>query len=173
MGYTTDFNGRFKFSKKLNQDQINYLEKLARTRRVKRDASLCVDVFDPVREAVNLPVGVEGEFCVFGSGFAGQDHDLTILNYNQEPRTQPGLWLQFVPDDTGTFYSWDGGEKFYSYFEWLHYIIVNILNKWDGIFLTGTIYYKGEDRDDRGKIKAYKDKIELYKGKVLTKTITF
>jgi hypothetical protein len=173
MGYTTDFKGKFKFSKQLNDNQILYLKKLSNTRRIERNSSLCENFFDPVRTAVNLPVGIQGEFCVFGTGFAGQNTDPTVLNYNNPSKNQPSLWLQFEPDDEGKYYLWNQTEKFYCYFEWLAYVIVNILNKWDGIYLTGTIYYKGERRGDTGKIKAYKDKIEIYHGKLLHDTINF
>lgn len=173
MGYTTEFKGSFKFSKKLTTEQKKYLELLANTRRMKRSESLCENYYDPFREAVNLPIGIEGEYTVFSNGFKGQTRDLSVLDYNTPPKTQLSLWLQWTPSEDGTRLEWDGGEKFYCYFEWLEYISINIFKKWDNLYLTGTVYYSGERRDDKGKIKAYEDRIEFYKGKVLEKTINF
>lgn len=44
---------------------------------------------------------------------------------------------------------WDGGEKFYEYVEWLQWIIDRIL-KPNGITLSGSVNYSGEDTKDNG-----------------------
>lgn len=171
MGYTTDFKGSFKFSKKLTKEQKDYLTLLSDTRRMKRNERSCENHYDPVRLAVGLPVGEEGEYTLFATGFKGQDSDKTVLNYNHPPKNQPSLWLQWVPNEDGTKLEWNRGEKFYSYVEWLKYISINILKKWNNIYLTGTVFYSGENLADRGKIKCYKDRIEVYKNKILEQTI--
>lgn len=137
MGYTTDFDGSFTVTPTLTEDDRVFLEKFSRTRRMARN--------------VGPEYGVDGEFYVFGKGWAGQDHDETIIDYNRPPRTQPGLWCQWVPTEDGNEIEWDGGEKFYDYVEWLEYLIEKILAP-RGYTLNGTVFWQGEEDSDRGKI---------------------
>lgn len=151
MGYTTEFTGSFKLNKKLDQETHTFLRKLSETRRMKR----------------HLPekYGIEGEFFVDGSGFAGQDRDPSIIDYNYPPSTQPSLWCNWTPTDDGTEIVWNGGEKFYEYIDWIKYIINKILNP-RGYKLTGEVEWIGEDRDDLGKIIIKKNVIKIKTGKV-------
>lgn len=137
MGYTTDFEGQFNLNKKLDEATHKLLKGIAETRRMAR----------------NLPdeYGIEGEFFIDGKGFAGQDRDDTIINYNTPPKTQPSLWLQWVPNDEGTAIVWDEGEKFYNYIEWIKYLIEKILSP-RGYILNGQVRWRGEDFDDIGVI---------------------
>ena len=112
MGYTTDFTGHFKLNKKLDTDTHEFLNKFNRTRRMKRSIK---------------GYGIEGEFYVDGTGQYGQDYDSTVLDHNRPPRTQPGLWCGWTPNEDGTCIEWDGGEKFYEYVEWIEYLIDNVL----------------------------------------------
>lgn len=137
MGYTTDFEGKWKLNKKLDKETHEFLRKFNDTRRMKRK--------------VDPKYGIEGEFYVDGTGMAGQDHDSTIINYNQPPRTQPSLWCGWVPSEDGMYIQWDGGEKFYGYIEWIEYIIVNFLQP-KGYTLSGAVSWQGEDSDDYGII---------------------
>ncbi len=164
MGYTTDFSGEFKLDKPLLEKHAAYLEKFANTRRMKRKAAVVAKLPDPVRIAVGLPVGNEGEFFVGGVGYAGQDQDDSILDYNDSPVNQPGLWCQWIPTDDREAIIWDGGEKFYNYIAWLEYIIENFLKPW-GYTLNGEVEWFGEDRDDRGKIVV---KNNVVKSKIAT-----
>ena len=139
MGYTTEFSGAFKLSKKLDGDTHKFLVKLSETRRMKRKMSAVY--------------GIDGEFFVDAKGFAGQNQDdNSIIDYNTPPSTQPGLWCQWRPTDDGKSIEWDGGEKFYCYVEWMNYIIKNFLEPND-IKVTGQIKFSGEDRGDRGTLK--------------------
>jgi hypothetical protein len=151
MGYTTDFTGKFDLNKPLAPEHSAYLLAFAQTRRMKRDAAITATMDDPTRIAVGLPVGVDGEYFVGASRDFGQDHSPDILNYNDEPATQPGLWCQWIPNDTGTAIQWDGGEKFYNYIEWLKYLITHFLAPW-GYVLNGAVEWCGEDRSDTGTI---------------------
>lgn len=130
MGYTTEFEGRLKFNKQLSLDDMNFLNKLAGTRRMVRD--------------VNIKYGIGGEFYV-------EDDNVGVVDYNRPPATQPSLWLQWVPSEDGWFLEWDGGEKFYNYVEWLEYLIERVLSP-RGYVLNGEIKWFGEDRDDTGVI---------------------
>lgn len=46
--------------------------------------------------------------------------------------------------------TWDGGEKFYDYEEWLDFIYNSLLSV--GLSFSGKIEYRGEDWDDSGVI---------------------
>lgn len=162
MGYTTEFSGRLKATPALNKDQVAYVNALASTRRMGRDVEKLQKMPDPLREAVGLPLGVEGEFCVGGKD-DWNNRDGSIIDYNKPPSTQPGLWLQWVPSDNGKEIMWDGGEKFYSYVEWLQYLQASILEPW-GIVLNGQLKWRGEDSLDRGLIEVKNGKIEVFEG---------
>lgn len=151
MGYTTDFEGRFKLNRKLKKKDQDFLTKFAETRRMARN--------------VGPEFGVEGEFYVDGKGFAGQDSDETIVDYNRPPRTQPGLWCQWVPSEDGQFIQWDGSEKFYNYVEWLKYLIDKILAP-RGYKLNGVVGWQGEDRGDIGKIEVVDNVVRTLRGQV-------
>lgn len=137
MGYTTDFLGKLDFNKPLSDKMFNYLKLFSETRRMKRNVS---DVF-----------GIEGEFFVFGSDDWGHNQEKNIVDYNQPPSTQPGLWLQWIPTEDKLSLEWDGNEKFYSYTEWLVYLIHKILAP-NGYVLNGTIQWQGEGNGDVGEI---------------------
>jgi hypothetical protein len=137
MGYTTDFMGKFDFNKPLSDKMFNFLKLFNETRRMKRNVE---EVF-----------GVEGEFYVFGGGSYGQDHETNIVDYNQEPSTQPSLWLQWTPTEDRLSLEWDSGEKFYSYTEWLVYLIHKVLAP-NGYVLNGTVQWQGEENGDVGEI---------------------
>lgn len=146
MGYTTDFRGKLAFDKPLTVKDKNYLEKFARTRRMARN--------------VDAKYGVEGEFYVDGEGFMGQAQDSTVIDSNRPPKTQPGLWCQWIPTEDGMFLEWDGNEKFYKYVEWLEYLIEKIIEP-RGYTLNGVIEWRGEDWNDTGTIIVTNNKVEV------------
>lgn len=151
MGYTTDFSGEFKLDKPLSAPQAAFLKKFNETRRMKRDAEIAETLPDPVREAAGLPIGFDGGYFVGAPGLFGQDRDASVIDYNRPAEGQPSLWCQWTPNETGTAIEWDGGEKFYSYVEWLEYIIGHFLKPW-GLSLTGKVSWQGEEPGDRGII---------------------
>jgi len=179
MGYTTDFEGGFEFSRLLTSDEKNYITKFNNTRRMKRNVEKLYELFKGEHGNPFLPkeetYGNDGEYFVGGNGFAGQDKDDSIVDYNTPPgqldflttnynerwtqndlrtregKCQPGLWCQWTTDENGTHLMWDGGEKFYNYVEWLKYLINHFFEKW-GVKLNGEVYWKGEDGEDMGKI---------------------
>ncbi len=155
MGYTTDFYGSFDLDKPLTEAHAAYLHKFSETRRMGRHADLVAELPDPIREAVGLPVGIQGEYYV-GDDMTGyfvkagfNEPPKNIIDHNTEPSTQPGLWCQWVPHEDCRSIVWDGGEKFYSYVEWLIYIIDNFLKPW-GYTLNGEVQWQGENMEDRG-----------------------
>lgn len=63
----------------------------------------------------------------------------------------PGGYCQWCVNQNLDAIVWDSGEKFYSYIEWLQYIVDAIL-KPAKIKLTGQMIYQGDSPEDRGYI---------------------
>lgn len=99
MGYTTKFNGVFKFTAPLSAETVLLLMDLT------------------------------------------EDSDDTRFEGN------PGGYCQWVLTKQRDGLEWDGNEKFYDYVEWLQFIQDRIL-KPNGVELTGTVSYSGEDTTD-------------------------
>lgn len=146
MGYNTDFSGQFNLNKPLDDETFTFLKKFNETRRMKRDLTKL-----GMTQEEAATYGVEGEFYVSGGGFAGQDRDDSILNYNSPPSTQPTLWCQWIPTEDSLAIEWDQGEKFYESAEWIKYLIDNVLAP-KGYILNGIVEAQGEDSDDRWDI---------------------
>jgi hypothetical protein len=136
MGYTTQFSGKFNFNGPLSAPLYSFLKKLNATRRMQRDVE---------------GYGIQGEFYVDGGGSYGQGNEKNILNYNQPPSTQPGLWMKWEPTSDFMGLQWDGVEKFYDYTEWLVYLIEKIF-KPNKYVLNGKMLYQGEEVGDSGII---------------------
>lgn len=135
MGYNTVFHGKFTLDRPLDDDTYQFLRKLADTRRMKRK--------------VDDKYGVDGEFYVDGAGYHGQDREANIVDYNTPPKTQPSLWCSWEPTPDRMSIQWNGSEKFYSYADWMVYIVSKIL-KPRGYVLNGAVAYTGEDKSDTG-----------------------
>jgi len=159
MGYTTKFEGALTVEPPLAGVHFAYLERFSDTRRVKRDATAVRSVRDPLREAVGLPPGTEGEHCVALRTSRRLVHDPTVVDFNAPPSTQPGLWCQWVPNEAGTAIIWNGGEKFYHYVEWLEYLISHFLKPW-GYRLDGEVRWRGERFFDQGVIRVVDSVVE-------------
>ena len=141
MGYTTTFKGYIEVEPPLNKDEINYLTKFSKTRRMKR---------------------TNGPYFVNGTGIAGQNCDPDVIDNNNPPEGQPGLWCQWIPNNEGTKITWNGAEKFYDSEAWLEYLIehfigenpiakkiaLNDFNFLQAHVLNGEIKAQGEDPDD-------------------------
>ena len=166
MGYTTDFDGSFSVTPPLDADMVEYLQKFASTRRMRRNNDVLKEVFPDWKSHCFFgELGDEGEYFVTASGNYGQDYDDSIVDYNNPPSTQPGLWCQWIPSEDGSLIEWDQGEKFYHYIEWIEYIIDNFL-KPNGYALNGVVDWYGEDREDIGRITIEDNHIELEYGHI-------
>lgn len=107
MGYTTQFEGKIKLDKKL--DEKSYLEFINRYE-------------------------YGAHFSIERIGF-----------YKDMPRE----YLQWHIKSDKQHLSWDGGEKFYGWLEWMKWLSVNFFAA-RGYTLNGTIKWQGEERDDNG-----------------------
>lgn len=154
MGYTTEFEGSFKINQPVDDETAILLKGLANTRRVKRNIK---------------GYGIDGEFYIGGEDvYYGEERnrDLSIVDYNTPPRTQPGLWCQWKLQDDNQTIMWDGAEKFYNYVEWIEYIIKSILEP-RGYIVNGEVKWYGEDRDDNGKIIIENNVVSTKEGNIV------
>jgi len=165
MGYTTDFEGRFNLNKPLSEEHSAFLHKFSDTRRMKRDASKTRERPDPIRKAVGLAVGPEGAYFVGEGGFAGQDNGPDVLDHNDPPEGQPGLWCKWVPTEDNEGIEWSGAEKFYDYTEWLQYLIHHFLAP-AGYVLNGEVTWQGEESSDMGKLVVKDNEVSALEAKV-------
>lgn len=162
MGYTTYFEGIFSLDQRLWDSQVLYLLAFANTRRVKRDVTVLQNAPDPARVAVGLPLGKDGGYFVNQQW--DEDHDqISVVDYNQPPSDQPGLWCQWIPTSDGSGIQWNGGEKFYHYIAWLQYLILHFLEPW-GYQLQGEVKWQGEDPTDQGVIRVENNQLVLPAG---------
>lgn len=156
MGYTTDFNGMIEIVPPLNDAEAEFLQKFAETRRMKR---------------------TKGPYFVDGTGDFGQGSDPDIINHNEPPEGQPGLWCQWVPTHDNTGLEWDGNEKFYDSVEWMRYLIDHFLKPGciaakELPFLqanhvcNGTIYAQGEESDDMWLLQVDDNEVTVKRGVV-------
>ena len=163
MGYHTEFKGKFKISPSLNSEQLSYLKKFCTTRKMKRDEAILKELADPLREAVGLSIGQNGEFYVGGKSWFenGSDKDPSLINPNQVPHNQPGFNCPWVPSDDGSLLIWDNFERPYHYVEWLQYLIKTFFTQWEKT-LGGSVRWKGENSADIGTIVINNNNIELF-----------
>ena len=158
MGYTTTFNGSIAVDPPLNKEEIEFLTKFNQTRRMKRE---------------------KGPYYVGGSGFRGQGKDGDVIDSNEPPDGQPGLWCQWVPTDDGEAIEWDGGEKFYYSELWMKYIIEHFIGleplaKSELPFLQGhrcegEISAQGEDPSDIWNLVVKANHVFVERGEVIYK----
>lgn len=105
MGYNTDFRGAVTIVPPLNKHEVAYLRRFAGTRRMDRELG--------------------PYYC--GKGFAGQDQEPDIRDYNKPGFGQPGLWCKWEPTDDGARIQWNQQEKFYDADDWMEYVITTFL----------------------------------------------
>lgn len=167
MGYTTSFEGSFRVDPPLAEHHRAYLQKFSHVRHMRRDASITATMPDPLRVAVGLPIGDDAIYYVGSEAPHGQDDSdrtLGLKDFNWEPRGAPGLWCNWTPNHDGSAIEWDEGEKFYSYVEWMQFIIDRFLGPW-GYVLSGQVEYQGERNDDMGIISIKNGKAIRTQGK--------
>ncbi len=88
MGYSYEFEGRFRVQPALSPPHREYLRRFADIRRVKRNRTLLRNTPDPLREAVGLPIGPDGCYFVGEERTAyGEVHQPSILDVNRPRQT--------------------------------------------------------------------------------------
>ncbi len=142
MGYTTEFSGGIRVDPPLNEQEIEYLNKFAGSRRMDR---------------------TKGPYFVDGNDDAWPARkEADILDYNRPPVDQPSLWCNWVPTADGLFIVWNEAEKFYDSARWMKYIIDHFIGNdpiaqeqlpfLEGHTCSGTIRAQGEHSEDTWKL---------------------
>ena len=166
MGYTTSFDGGFRITPEVKPEHVEYINRFSGTRRMKRKADVAASLPDDVRLKAGLPIGEDGGYFTGGREFMGQGDDASIVNHNQPPSSQPGLWCQWIITDN--YLQWDRGEKFYHYEAWLTYLIEHFFEPW-GYKLSGEVSWQGEDDNDRGTIYVKDNVVEAVEDDITNK----
>lgn len=157
MGYTTEFTGKIAVVPALNAEEIQYLKAFNKTRRMKRG---------------------KGPYYVGSTENYGQNREADIIEYNEPPKGQPGLWCKWAPTEDGESIVWDGAEKFYDPVEWMQYLIDHFIGSspiakdehpeefsfLQGHVLNGGIEAQGEESDDRWKLVVKDNAIRRVQG---------
>ena len=142
MGYTTYFEGAIQIDRELDNKTYELLIGLSNTRRMKRNIE---------------GYGIEGEFYIES---IDQDKDDTVIDTNNPPLTQPGVWLDWIPSEDRKNIIWNGSEKFYHGAEWMIYLIDKILAP-RGYVLNGKIKAQGECANDRWNLIVKNNKVKV------------
>ena len=106
MGYSTEFVGHVEIDPPLGGAEQRFLKRFAASRRMHRHS---------------------GPYTIGGSDERAGELNVDVIDSNEPPPGQPGLWCQWVPSCGGRCLVWDGGEKFYAPTEWLRYLIDHFL----------------------------------------------
>jgi hypothetical protein len=122
-------NGEFQINPPLQGIHFAYLERFGRIRHMKRDVVLLEKLRYPLRKAVGLPLGLDGAYYVAGE--IPSEHHPTIIEFNEPPQEQPGLWCFWEPSGDGESYIWRNGDKTYGHSTWLEYLIEHFLKPWN------------------------------------------
>ncbi|MGP1405034.1 hypothetical protein [Filifactor alocis] len=168
MGYNTEFEGSFEFEEKLTSEMIQYINRFSTTRRMKRDVEKIKEIHSDWKKfSFNGDLGEDGEYFVGDSKWildwkSKNDIDPSIIDYDEPPAKQPGLWCKWMISLDGKYLKWDGNEKFYNYIKWLEYLINHFFTP-NKIFMNGNVVWRGDDFDDMGKITVEHNKITVIK----------
>jgi hypothetical protein len=164
MGYDTSFGGAFQFNKEVTPQLKEYINRFSATRRMPRDNDKIKEIYPNWRELCFFgELGNKGEYFAPMSGNYGQENDASILDYNGfRGAVHPGLWCQWVINDNNELV-WDEGEKFYSYVEWLEYLIKHFFAP-NGYVLNGEVSFQGEEYDDFGIITVTDNVVDISYG---------
>lgn len=152
MGYTTEFTGEFTIDREIDPQLAEYINRFANVRHMKRDVEMTKVIYPNWQElCFRNRLGKDGEYLAIVSKEHGQEITPDIIDYNNPPDTQPGLWCHWFIGEDRQSIKWNEAEKFYYYAEWLQYIIDNFLVP-NGYTVNGSVNYQGEDFEDQGTI---------------------
>ena len=88
-----------------------------------------------------------------------------MLEDRHDNNDTPGIWCGWTYDIDTNCIEWDYVEKFYSYVDWMVFLIDKYFKHW-GIKLSGDITWIGEDTSDMGKIEVRDNVVYTYEGVV-------
>lgn len=165
MGYTTDFDGSLKFNKQVTEELKEYINRFSATRRMPRDNDKIKEIYPNWADfCFCRNLGNKGEYFAPISFDYGQEKDPSIIDYNAfRDHVQPSLWCNWVISEDGWYLEWNGAKKFYSYDDWLEYMIAKFFAPL-GYVLNGDIHWQGEESTDFGTIHVVDNVIEMQYG---------
>ena len=150
MGYTTYFKGEIVIDNRVDKNTKAFLDGLCSTRRMRRNPEILAKILGIDYLECLQKYGEDAKHYFEDSGNLGQSNTEDVINYNHPPANQPGLWCNWCLGEDERSIVWNGGEKFYSYVEWMKYIVDELVDR--GYNLTGDINWEGEDECDTGTI---------------------
>jgi hypothetical protein len=128
-----------------------YLKKFSQTRHMIRDPEKAAALKDPLRLAVQLPIGPAGIYYVGGKAWStcevGEGDDSVLQD--DAPPGFPGRYCKWEPTPKGDAIRWNGIEKFEEYVKWLEALIAHFLQPW-GYVLSGSVGWQGDNPLDFG-----------------------
>jgi hypothetical protein len=139
MSFPCYFRGTVLLDRSLLAHEQAYLEAFAATRHVQCREELLVPLADPLREAVGLPVGPEGAYAVSAPPVSD-----AIVDQNQPPAGQPGLWCDWVPTVDGTALVCKEGDTGVANVEWIGYLIAHFFQPW-GYTVNGRVLWHTDE----------------------------
>jgi hypothetical protein len=160
MGYTTDFDGSIQVQPALSQEEADFIQAFSESRRMNRK---------------------NGPYCIVKEKGVLRDLiDADIIDCNQPPPGQPGVWCHWAPNEDATEIKWNNVEKFYHADKWMGYIIEHFLGSsptakttdpvkfafLQGHILNGDIFASGERSDDLWKIEVHDNVVTRIAGHV-------
>jgi hypothetical protein len=145
-------HGQIDLDRPLSPAHKLYLDTFSKTRHMLRDATVAAAFPDPVREAVGLPIGVDGAYFVGGATMKPplRMFDESVLNFNKTPADQCSFMCNWAPNADGTALCYRG-VNVCDIALWLRYLIRHFLAPW-GYVLSGRVTWQGELSDDKGTI---------------------
>jgi len=144
------FTGELTITPPLQQAQVQYLQAFSQSRRVRRNANIVANEPDSLRLAVELPIGVEGEYFVGdGSDEACLE---SIIDGNTPPSDQPSLYCCLSVNDTGTILlNGDPDNTARAVPHWIEYLVEHFFRRWN-CAVNGTIDWMHEDWSQHGRL---------------------
>lgn len=114
----------------------------------------------------------------YTTDFSGEfklNKKLTTKNYEwlrdfaeetHSEREYPSYYCQWIPTEDKLHIAWDQAEKFYSYIEWIEWLIENFF-KPKKYILNGEVEWHGEASDNIGRIVIKDNVVTLKEGKLV------
>lgn len=135
------FKGRFQFDKTLAFPHLAYLRAFHDCRHVCWSEADIQDAPDPIRVGAGLPIGYQGAYYLGSADGVWWWFESQIpkpLHHNRPPKGVPGLRCDWMTTIDGQGLVWNGVRRFYTYTQWLEYLIEHFLDPW-GYKLNGTV----------------------------------
>lgn len=104
MGTETRFSGDIRIDPPLSEEEVKFLTKFSRTRRMLRR---------------------NGPYYV-GGNMQGENAP-DVIHPNEPPMGQPELYCHWIPSLSGKLLVWDGTTRFYTSSQWMLYLIQHFL----------------------------------------------